>query len=183
MTSFDLAIEFVLGGEGGFNDDPDDRGGMTKYGISFNFLKDIPMERMKTYGMAYVDDEHLKQLIKDMDIPTAKIIYKVEFWDGTAFEKLNNQKLANTFLDCAVMSGMAAATKFVQRAVCAYIGEYGALVDDGVCGSKTIEKANLYGGLLIPSIRSERANFYRNIAKNDLSQAKNLKGWLRRAYK
>lgn len=183
MSNFDEALVYVLGGEGDFVDDQEDAGGTTKYGISFSFLKRLPMDRLKLYGISYVDDDHLKQIIKDIDIKTAKTVYKGEFWDNTPIHKVNSQNVANIYLDCAVMSGIADATKFLQRAVCAYLGEYNLLIDDGVCGQKTLDKINFYGNLLIPPLRSERASHYRQIVLRKTSQEKFLKGWLRRAYK
>ena len=183
MSNFDLAVEYVLSEEGGIETDEDDNGGLTKFGLSFNFLKNIPTERMKQYGMNYADDEHLHQLITDLDIETAKKVYKGEFWSIDLFQKIESQNLCDRYFDCAVLSGIAAATRFVQRAICAYVGDSESLLDDGVCGSKTLEKINFYGDLILPSLRSERAGYYREIVLRKTSQEKFLKGWLKRAYK
>lgn len=184
MSSFDEAFKEVISGkaEGGFNDDPVDHGGATKYGISARFLKSLPEDKLKEYGIKYTDDESLRQIIFDMDIATANKIYKGEFWNGFLFEKLTYQIVTNYYFYIAINFGMAQATKLIQRALWAFYGNMQQVVDDGVFGEKTLSALNNAGSAILAPLRSEVAHCYRAIVDRNPSQEKFLKGWLRRAY-
>lgn len=62
MDNFSKALDFVLAREGGYSNDPDDRGGATKYGIS---------------SKAYPDVD-----IKNLTIAAATAIYHKDYWDA-----------------------------------------------------------------------------------------------------
>lgn len=59
--NFDKAFDFVIGAEGELTEDPNDPGGLTKYGIS-----------QRAYP---------KKDIRNLTLDDAKAIYKADFWD------------------------------------------------------------------------------------------------------
>src|SRR5215468_2796972 len=81
MASFDLAVAKTLIREGGarFTDNPDDRGGATKYGIS-----------QRAYP-----NEDIANLTEDQ----AKAIYKQDYWDRVSGDKLKSQAVAENVFD------------------------------------------------------------------------------------
>lgn len=59
--NFNKAFEFVIKHEGELNDDPNDPGGLTKYGISQRAYPNLD--------------------IRNLTLNEAKTIYKVDYWD------------------------------------------------------------------------------------------------------
>jgi lysozyme family protein len=119
--TFDEAFKIMVGHEGGFQDDPRDRGNWTtgvvghgknigtKYGIS---------------GMSYPAED-----IKGMTLDRARAIYLRDFWQAAGCDYVPPKARFSLF-DTAVNSGVRQAIKFLQRAVGAQ--------DDGVIGPKTL---------------------------------------------
>ena len=97
MTSdFDRAFEKLIGHEGGYVNDPHDRGGETKYGIS-----------KRSYP---------RLNIKALTLSDAKTIYKRDYWDRAQGDKMEWPLNFNVF-DGAVNSGVSASNKWLQQAV------------------------------------------------------------------
>jgi lysozyme family protein len=157
MGDFNKAVKFVLANEGEFSDDPNDTGGVTKYGIS-----------QRSYP--------------DWDIPNlteedAIAIYKQDFWPPY---KDFDDKLATKLFDLAVNMGHKRAVQILQRALQCLGAK---IVDDGILGPVTKSAVNLANeDLLLTAIKSEAAGVYRNLTTTNKTQQKFLKGWLRRAY-
>lgn len=186
LSKFDDAINYVLNNEmtheEHLSNDKDDPGGLTNYGLSIKFIKSMTPERLKSYGIIIVDEDHLIQIIKEMDIETAKCIYKGQFWNDTHFEDIHSQFVTNYYFDTAVNCGMATATKMIQRAIHATNVKTN-IIDDGVFGLMTLEEINRIDYAILSSFRSERSSYYRNLVSNNVHLSKYLKGWLDRAYK
>ena len=83
--------------------------------------------------------------------------------------------------DLSVNLGIRAAVIVLQRALRS-VGK--TVQEDGLMGSETL-LATMYSEprCLSAAIKSEAAGYYRQIAANNPSQQKFLKGWLNRAYK
>lgn len=79
MASFDEAIGTVLENEGGYNDDPLDPGGRTKYGISQRSYPNVD--------------------IKNLTMQQAEDIYRRDFW---LFSGLTSQPVATKLFDAYV---------------------------------------------------------------------------------
>lgn len=179
MISFDEAVEYVLRNEGGLVDDPTDRGGVTKYGISLRFLKSL--------GLSYDFNQdgiiNEKEIIK-LTLEQAKSIYKHEFWDDK-FEQINEQRIVNYLFDMHINMGREQSVKIVQRALWACGLSRTAIKDDGILGFNTIKAINdtiRTFDALLPAMRSERASVFRIIVCKKPEQQKFLNGWLNRAY-
>jgi lysozyme family protein len=157
MGDFKKAIKFVLENEGEFCNEPNDGGGMTKYGISQQSYPDLDIEN----------------LTKEEAVE----IYRQDFWRPyQGFE----DRLATKLFDLAVNMGHKKAVQILQRAL-QCLGAN--IADDGVLGPKTRQAVALANvDLLLTSIKSEAAGVYRNLAATNTTQKKFLKGWLRRAY-
>ena len=171
MSAFSFAVDYVLGHEGGLVDNPHDEGGITNFGISFRFYKSI-------YPDSIPDD--IKNLTKDQAIE----FYKKDFWDKSRIQEINHQVIADYLFDMHVSMGLAAATKILQRSLCAVSGNANWSLDDGILGDNTISLTNnlFRFDLLVIALRSERAAYYRDIVIRDPSQKVFLEGWLNRAY-
>jgi lysozyme family protein len=181
MSDFESAVSFVLRNEGGFDDNPNDRGGATKYGISLRFLKSIPIEKLKKYGV-FVDSTINSRDIQQLTLDQAKAIYRAEFWDNRNFEQLTSQDVCNYIFDMAINMGISPAIKCAQRACWALFRKKDIIVDDGILGPQTIKLINDSGIFILPVMRSERAADYKIITIKNPPSNQFINGWLNRAY-
>lgn len=173
--SFKDAYSITKQQEGGYANDPDDRGGETYAGVARRY-------HAKWGGWAIVDyykkqtrtQRELNQaLSEDMEMIRLKQeFYKEKFWDP--IDKYPFSQDVKIYLfDYAVNSGHKNAYKALQRAL--------GVKADGVIGKKTLEAYAKAGVSLVAKLKSERDAFYFKIAKG--SQKKYLNGWLKRSQK
>lgn len=169
MTDFMQAVEIVLANEGGLEQDANDAGGTTNFGISLRFLRSIRPEAVESD-------------IIDMTKPEAIAIYQKYFWEIAPYDKIINQTVCNYIFDTAVDCGAGNAIKISQRACCALYGD-SSISCDGILGTKSLDDINHAGKLLLPPLKSERANYYRSVAEKNPADDRFLQGWLNRAYR
>jgi lysozyme family protein len=169
MVSVDTMIEDVIRREGGFVDDPADRGGPTKFGIT-----QAALARHLGHEVTAADVEALT-------VDQARQIYRVEYYQNPRIDQLPESIQPFEF-DAAVNHGPREAIAFVQR-VCNEAG-FGQLAVDGICGPQTVGAAQAAAAAmkdwLLAALVEERRNFYQAIVQADPSQAVFLKGWLNR---
>jgi len=108
-VEFNVAIERLLGNEGGYVNDPKDPGGETCWGISKRSYPDV----------------NIALLTKE----DAKGIYYRDFWSVVNGDELPNA-VAFQALDFAVNSGCDTAIRYLQRAA--------GVADDGHVGPVTL---------------------------------------------
>lgn len=179
MASFETAIDYVLYNEGGLSENPNDIGGITNFGISLRFLREIDDERLRKYGIFEAVNE---QTIRHLTSDQAKLIYKGEFWEGNGFENINSQNICDYIFDMAVNFGISQAIRLVQRScwACAFTRRY--LRDDGIMGRITTDVVNSIDDQLLPVLISTRADLYRSIVLVKPKDQIFLDGWLKRCY-
>lgn len=172
---FESALRDVLQKEGIFSDDPVDRGGATKYGITEALAR--------LHG--YVGD------MRDLSLDKAKDIYKVEFWDPLRCDQIaaHSQAVANELFDTGVNMGTRVAVTFLQRALNALNRnrkDYADIVMDGKMGQGTIGALQAYfsvrgrGGeaVLMKCLNALQGARYIEICANDPMQERFLYGWI-----
>lgn len=158
--SFDKAYEFTIQNEGKtFTDDPTDRGGATKFGITQNALT--------RYRARATTADDVKNLQED----EAKQIYKDHYWKEINGDNIPNEKCAIALFDMAVNMGPTAAVKIAQTSL--------HLVNDGVAGPKTC--VALSTDAFLSGFMAGIADRYVEICISNPTQLKYLKGWIRRA--
>ncbi len=192
------AVDALLGIEGGFVDDPVDRGGATKYGISLRFL--VAEGAIDADGDGFADfDLDMDGDIDGRDIRTltrgdARFLYRTCFWQRVGAETLP-QPIGEMVFDQAVNGGAVAAKKMLQRAINACLIQMRkatrtarVLIVDGSIGPVTIAAMATvlqYPGLGMPALieayRDAVKARYRAIVAANPTQRRFLKGWLRRA--
>lgn len=157
---FEEAFQKTLGYEGGLSNDANDKGGLTKYGIS--------------------QASYPKVDIRNLTLDQAKAIYKSDFWDACRCGEINDKNIAMQVFDMAVNHGTGGAGKLVQKAVNNLAGKE-ALIIDGAIGKLTIQAVNyLEPKKLNNNIVRYRARFYAQICTKNTSQVCFLEGWLNR---
>ena len=121
MTGFDLAFERVVGHEGGFGEDPKDRGNWTTGIIGQGEL------RGTKFGISAMS--YPTTAIADLTLDQAKKIYKRDFWDRAQADQYD-PAIAYQLFDIAVNNGNGNAIRMIQRAA--------GVADDGQIGPRSI---------------------------------------------
>lgn len=101
MAIFDPAFTKTLGLEGGYTNNPKDKGGPTKWGIT--------EAEARNYG--YTGD------MKDLPVETAKLIYKSNYWNRLMLDSVIDQTIANEVFDSAVNCGVGTVAGWIQEAL------------------------------------------------------------------
>jgi lysozyme family protein len=187
MAEFEKAIAFVLPNEGGFVDNPNDSGGATNFGLSLRFLRTLPVESLRKYGVFVTPEDLSVENVKELTLDQARNIYKSEFWDHHLYEKIVDQHVANYVFDMVIHHGEHQAIKILQRALWAVYQHIHVVVDDGILGSKTLDliddPACFAMNALIVAMMAERAGFVRLLANERSKDKEFLDGWLNRCYR
>jgi len=190
------AVALVLDREGGFVDDPRDRGGTTNWGISLRFLKgegafDADGDGIADFDLDFdgdIDGHDIRKLTR----ADAVWLYHESFWLPLGAARFA-RPLGEAMFDQAVNGGLKAARKLLQEAlnVCYRINPPNGLPPlavDGQVGPSTrcaydavLQFPALGMPALIREYRAAAATRYRAIVARHPSQARFLNGWLRRA--
>lgn len=170
-------ITEVIEREGGYSNDPSDRGGETMYGIT------IKVARRNGY----------QGEMKHLPYAFAFSIYQKRYWNTLKLDAISqiSDEISKQLFDFGVNSGAHNAGCSFQ-AVLNVLNQqqaiYPDLVTDGILGSKTIKALAAFfqhrgnDGLTVLNevIRGKRISFCIDIAINDQSQEKYQFGWLKR---
>lgn len=158
--NFDTAFEHVLKHEGGYVNDPLDRGGETNLGVT--------KAAWAQYIGRPVQDGEMRALTKEV----VKPFYRKGYWDKCRCDELPTGVDYLTF-DFAVNAGPGRAAKFLQQAVGA--------VSDGVIGPATLAAvAKKDPSKILVDFGNIKEAFYNGIVARDPSQSRFIKGWLNR---
>lgn len=117
MAKFDIAFNRTIIAEGGYVNDPDDKGKETYMGISRVYHpKEIMwsvIDVMKKRHSGTV----LNHVLRESSVVqnNVKSIYKKEYWDVISLDDVPNQKIANEIFDDAVNRGVKSAIKNIQK--------------------------------------------------------------------
>ncbi len=166
MANINILAEFILSYEGGFVNDPDDRGGATNKGVTISTWKAVGYDKD---GDGDIDVDDLR-LLTDKDVTDT--VMKPHYWDRWRADEIRCQSIANILVDWVWASG-AAGIKPVQKLL--------GVTADGIVGPKTIAALNARSGpQLFSRIKQLRRDFIIEVVMKNPSQQKYLKGWLRR---
>jgi lysozyme family protein len=175
MSDFESAIPTILRHEGGFNNDSQDAGGATNFGVSLRWLKAQGLlEDLEQQDRT--QDEIV--VVKEMTQEQAAALYKSYWWNPYNYGAIDSQLVATKIFDTAVNLGAPRAHRIVQTCL-------GFPQDqrDGILGSKTMAEINAAGAApLVVQIQNLQAAFYRQLVATNPARAKFLNGWLQRAY-
>ena len=153
-------MPFILKWEGGFVNDPLDRGGATNKGVTIGTFQSF-------YPGKTVDD--LKRITDDQWLT----IFKSGYWNPWQADQIKNQAIANILVDWAWASGARTAIRKVQELL-------GVSVD-GLVGNETLSAINGQDAEeLFDRIKVARYDFVDAIVKRDPSQKRFINGWKNR---
>jgi lysozyme family protein len=163
--SFNRATGFTLRGdiEGGFTDDPKDRGNWTTGVIGQGEL------RGTKYGISAMSYPQLD--IKNLAFRDAVEIYRRDYWQRTGCDQLP-QRLAIAVFDAAVNHGPKTAVRLLQESVDS--------TPDGIIGPNTLAAVRrMDQDVLIIEYLRRRLDFFRAIKTWNIYG----KGWTNRVLK
>lgn len=159
-SKFETAIEVILNNEGGLSNNPNDRGGMTKFGISKASYPHINIEKL-------TKEEAIK-------------IYRKDFWDKFKLERIKDQEVLNKVFNMCVLMGKARATLLFESTL---IKLGFNIPKDGILDDEMIHIINNYNsGTLIAKYKEELKKFIDRIVETNPSQKVFYKGWMNRIY-
>jgi lysozyme family protein len=162
------AINRVLGLEGGYVNDPNDRGGKTNFGISD--LRDGIADGLIDLNLDGIGDIDPKNLTYQQAVS----IYYKEYWLANHCHQLP-ECIAVMVFDIAVNQGSRFACKTLQAVA--------GVNPDGLIGNKTLSAVNLSSTFyLLMKCTHLRLARYIALVKKDESQLMYLQGWNNRAF-
>lgn len=183
---FLTALQIVLGIEGGYSDDPDDKGGRTYLGIT-----EETFIQAKIAGLVSKDKD-----LTDLTRADVVKIYKKFYWEPAKCYMFPSP-LDVVLFDFAVNHGVGGAVRLLQRTMNSF-DIYPLLAVDGSFGPKTTAKAKellaldktlseimpqLPPGFIVKTIVRtmllERTKKFKDIVEHDVSQKKFFWGWVR----
>lgn len=189
LMGFEEAYLFVMKWEGGerFTQDPDDPGGATKYGVSYRFLKGLPLRDADVNRDGRVTWRDVAAM-KESD---AQRIYRNYFWRRLRLDDVVRlvEPLGLVLFDTAVNVGRLRAGRWLQEELnrrTRGLGHWdGALALDGLVGPKTLERleeAKVSGNAfyLTEALLLRRTRHYTKLAARRNWARKYLLGWLNR---
>lgn len=150
----------MLKSEGGYVNDPHDRGGETNLGVTRAAWSEY-------LGRPVRDGE-----MRALTAATVEPFYRSRYWNRCRCDELPSGVDYAVF-DFAVNAGPGRSIKTLQRAA--------GVADDGVIGQVTMNAvAKVDAMTLIERFSAAKTAFYQSLVARDASQHKFIKGWLAR---
>lgn len=102
--NFDKMLKFVLLREGGYSNNPKDKGGETNKGITYQTYNSYRKSRgLSPRSVKYITDEEVRD------------IYYNNYYKASGADKIQNPKLAAYVFDTAVNMGVSRAKEFLAK--------------------------------------------------------------------
>ena len=174
MKTIDEMLDEIISVEGGYVNDPLDKGGETNFGIT------------KAVAVAFGYTGALIDLTKTQ----AKEIYKARYWIQPKFDQvaLRSSSIAAELLDTGINMGVSTGGKFLQRAL-NVLNMNGVLFPDmgidGSIGAMTLSALDKYLAnrkqdgetVLLRMLNAQQSVRYMEIAEADKEQERFEFGW------
>lgn len=174
---FQAAYRRTLNFEGGLSNDPDDHGGLTKYGIT-----------QATWSAYCKATGRAVSSVSRITHEDAEAVYERNYWHAAGLDRIEGrvpQTVLNEIYDAGVNCGIGASAKFAQAAynLIATDGMQRLAVDGkiGPLSARAIaEICERYKDAYLAALRGQRYAHYVAIVERTNSQRKFIRGWLKR---
>lgn len=168
MSNANDAIAYVRRNEGGFVDNPNDRGLATNGGISLKFYQQFCDPHATARTIQELSDSDIDNLYHDL------------FWLKLPYAKLTNQHICNYLFDFCINAGEFHGVQNAQRAL-QVANRRLTLRDDGLMGDLTVEELNNASVAFLPVFMATRVGYYRSLVAAHPDQIIFLSGWINRS--
>jgi lysozyme family protein len=185
MANFLLAHKKTLLIEGGYVNDPADRGGETYMGVARKFhptwggwgIIDSYKKTQILKRGDYINNYELDEFVEDF--------YEENFWDINRLSKIESQEIAEELFDTGVNMGVKTAAKMLQEALNLLNRNEKSFKDlkvDGAVGRMTLSVVNAINDYrhLLKTLNGLQFMRYVNICKANPTQERFFIGWLKR---
>jgi lysozyme family protein len=163
--SFETALAFTLLQEGGYVNNPHDRGGPTNAGVT-----------QRTYDAWQAAHNFVPRDVKEITPAEVAEIYQSSYWHPAGCDRLP-EKLAGLHFDAAVNHGCGRAVKFLQQSVgAAADGSLGPLTLAAV--ERAVQDVGEIGVCQLYLVQREQ--FYKRLIERDPTQQVFARGWQKR---
>lgn len=164
MADIKKALVKLFGVEGGYVNDPDDKGGETKFGIC---------------KRSYPNED-----IKGLTLERAAALYERDFWNPLGLSGINNQVIAEEVFDTAVNCGVGTGARILQEAINLSNYPEPDIAVDRQIGPATIAAVNNHKSLkaLYKALNGLQFMHYAQIIKNNPKQEKFFRSWASRVF-
>lgn len=169
--SLEQIVDGILEVEGGYVDDPADRGGATNFGIT------QAVARANGYD----------GVMRDMPVSFARSVYRRIYIEAPQFDRLHELSAAvgEEVVDTGVNMGTATAARFLQRALSVLTDD--PVIVDGRVGDQTVRALSNYLArrgvagvpVLMAGLNALQGARYIGIAQENPTQKRFIYGWLR----
>lgn len=147
-----------------FTDDPVDRGGATKFGVTLG-----------AYRRWLGDHTATASMLSGIDEDIARQIFIQDYFHGHGFSQIEDDVLYTMVLDSSVLFGPPRAGLLLQKSVGAEL--------DGVVGPKTAGKANQFNRVAARvNFIQQRVLYHIRRVKQAPDQIRFVLGWAKRAF-
>jgi len=179
---FERCMDFVFEHEGVLSDDKNDKGGLTKYGVSMSYLTNLARSKPSLVREIVGTTSITRKVVKELTKTQASLLFKWSFWEPY---KLDEIPLATAFCvyDMNINHGPGNSIRIAQKG-CNRLPSLVSplLIVDGKMGPKTRSALRLCACASgIHAITNERLAFYERIVQRDSTQRVFLRGWRNRA--
>jgi lysozyme family protein len=167
MADFSLFAPFVFRWEGGFSNDPADRGKATNMGVTLSTWQRVGYDKDGDQQVGLSD----LRLLTPADVA---IVMKRYYWDRWQADHIDDQSVAEILVDWVWCSGKWGIV-IPQRLL--------RVAPDGVVGNITLRAVNTANPAKFHArILNARIKFINDIIRRDPTQARFKNGWMRRSY-
>lgn len=191
MADFEIAYGETAIYEGGYVNDPVDKGGETHLGIARKFNGDWEgwpiIDKIKT---DHPDDFKSRINANEKLAQLAKELFREKYWTPIRGDEIPNQHIANKVFDTGVNMGVKRSVLFLQQGLNLLNRNqrnYGDIEIDGKFGNATLQAIKQFLKLekdkpdyLLKLLNLQQAAHYVDIMKRDSTQERFARGWLNR---
>lgn len=193
MALFSIAHSITALVEGGYANDPEDRGGETYKGIARKM-------HPGWVGWKAIDDIKKRHGSKADSIDVAASVnyglqnqvlnfYKALYWDALNLDLIKDQQVANELYDTGVNMGTGVAAKYMQRALNTLNLNgirFPDLDRDNQIGARTIAAFNSLGTadkhIVWKLLNAQQGVRYMELCEADRTQEKFMRSWASRVF-
>ncbi|MEL7499276.1 MAG: glycosyl hydrolase 108 family protein [Planctomycetota bacterium] len=177
--------------EGGYVNDPDDKGGETHRGVTRRFHPKWPGWKIIDQIKSDFPDDFVRRINDNQKlVELSKTLYRDKYWAPIQGDQFTNQLLANKVFDTGVNQGVATSVRYLQDGLNLLNRNqknYDDIKVDGKMGSSTLTAMSAFLKLekgqpdyLLKLLNLMQAWKYVELMKADKSQEKFARGWLNR---